>query len=358
MSRRGFVKWLIAAAAMVAAMFYGLFQLLTRVGPESQKPLTAQPETTAPQPETPPTQEAPAAPGKLLTSFFVLSDLHVSIYDDTRSKKLRLALDDITKLEPKADTILLGGDLTDYGMEAEYAELKKILGEFKLPKYYANMGNHDYYDVWIDKGGSFNREALPNGKTDAQSRQRFQTMFGYTDKPYHDVQINGVQILLMSQEAYMQEKPEAGEGAWYSDQQLAWLKAKLKENKPGRPVFIIIHQPLPPAGQEGGSHRVIRGKEFREIVQPYPNVFIVSGHTHQDFENGSSHYTKETFHWFVNSSVGRPSNRNFQANEGNRSQGLHVQVFEDKVVLRGRQFDTKAWIAAADWTIPLERANV
>lgn len=286
-----------------------------------------------------------------LLSYFVFSDMHVSMYDESTSVKLKMALDDVTSFESNIDAILMGGDLTDYGTQTEYNQLKGILGAYKLPKIYGNMGNHDYYDVWIDKNGGFNTGALPNGKTDEQSRQRFQQFMGYA-KPYHDVVLNGVLLIMLSQEVYMQERPEVGEGAWYSEEQLKWFKAKLAEHNDGKPIFVLIHQPLPNIGEDGGSHRLIPAKAFRDILKNYPNVFVISGHTHQDFDNGTTHYTKETFHWFTNASVGRT-----RSNGQTKSQGLYVQVFKDRVELRGREFSKKAWIEAANWKVKLDKAK-
>jgi hypothetical protein len=351
MSRRGFLKWLFAAIAVVAGSFFALFQLLSRLGTTAPPMSAGDPAAPAPTPDAAPDVTTLGSAEPLL-SFFVLSDLHVSVYDESTPRKLNNALDQIVRLGSPVDALLLGGDLTDYGMETECKALETILANHKLPPVYANMGNHDYYNVWIENGG-FSRDTFPNGKTDAQSRDRFMKMFNYT-KPYKDVAINGCQMILMSQEAYTQEKPEVGEGAWYSDEQLAWLKAKLKETTGVKPTFILLHQPLPPEGQDGGSHRVIRAKEFRDIVKPHKNVFVFSGHTHQDFDNGTSHYNKEAFHWFINASVGRT--RNQGATE--RSQGLYVQVYEDRVVVRGREFTNKEWLASADWTVPLERVKV
>ncbi|MDF2659758.1 MAG: metallophosphoesterase [Paenibacillus sp.] len=359
MSRRGFMKWLFAAFAVIAGSFYALFQLLTRVGTQpSAPPAVADIVVPMPKSEPAPAQDVkPVISAEPLLSFFLFSDLHISLYDPATSQKLKQALDDVTKLESKVEAIVFTGDLTDYGTDAEYNALEAILKDYKLPPIYGNMGNHDYYRIWIDKNGGFARETMPNGQTDAESRARFQKMFNLS-KPYSDVTIHGYHLIMMSQETYVQEQPDVGEGAWYSDEQLEWLRAKLKETKDNKPIFVMIHQPLPPEGQDGGTHRVIRAKAFREILKPYPNVFVFSGHTHQDFENGSSHYSKESFHWFVNSSVGRTSNRSFQQEAKDKTQGLYVQVYEDRVVLRGREFSQKSFITAADWTIPLERAKV
>lgn len=359
MSRRGFLKWMMAAFAIVAASFYAMVQLLNRLG--SDRPYMSAGESGASgtndayaQTSAEAEEEKPVVSAVPLLSFFVLSDLHVSVYDESTPRKLKNALDQIAHFDSPVDALLLGGDLTDYGMESEIKSFESIIASYKLPPVYANMGNHDYYNVWIDDNGGFSRDTFPNGKTDAGSRARFMKTFQIPNV-YSDVSLNGYHVILVSQEAYSQEKPEVGEGAWYSDEQLEWLKTKLKKTTDGKPIFVLIHQPLPPQGEDGGSHRLVRAKEFRNILKPYKNVFVISGHTHQDFDNGTSHYSKETFHWFTNASVGRT--RNTQSGV-EKSQGMYVQVYEDRVVVRGREFARNDWIEAANWTIPLEKAKI
>ncbi|MGO4274885.1 phosphohydrolase, partial [Paenibacillus sp. TAF58] len=120
-----------------------------------------------------------------------------------------------------------------------------------------------------------------------------------------------------------------------------------------KPVFVMIHQELPPIGQDGGNHMLIKAKEFREILKPYRNVFVFSGHTHQDFTVGTEHYIKETFHWFKNSSIGLVMNTKYENVRKDAGQGLFVEVYTNKVVLRGREFSNRSWIKEADWTVPL-----
>ena len=67
------------------------------------------------------------------------------------------------------------------------------------------------------------------------------------------------------------------------------------------------------------------------------------------------HYVKDSagFHYFHNSSVGRVLNRSYQNAAKERSQGLYVQVYSDRVTLRGREFSDRTWIKEADWTVKL-----
>lgn len=348
MNRRSFVKWLLAGAAVLAAS--GSVFLRKLLGADSH-PLIApeepSPEVTSPaSAPTPSPSPAPSAParekGKLLSTVFLLSDIHM-IDSQPVVDKVHVALKDLTSLKETSDAIVLGGDLTTYARELDYKLLRTTFNQYKLPPLYGNMGNHEYYDIWLTKEGAWSTETVPNGKTDKGARDRFQKFMGM-EKPYGDAWVNGIHLIMVSQDAYVQEKPDVQEGAWYSDEQLAWLADTLKPHADGSPALVFIHQPLPAIGSDGGNHRLIRATEFRSILAPYPNLFVFSGHTHQDL-NQPNRYTKETFHWFMNASVTRTRNE--------LSQGLLIQVYEGAVDVRGREFSKGAWIAAADWSIPL-----
>ncbi|KIL42560.1 phosphohydrolase [Gordoniibacillus kamchatkensis] len=359
MNRRSFLKSILALLGLLITAGGGLLAWLDR----GRLAASAEPAAAAPQQPIPsPTggdqlaeETATAGPGEPLMSMFVISDLHISLDDPQTSRKLKQALEDMKAFHMPIDALVITGDLTDTGSDRDYKELTRILSGYKLPPLGANMGNHDFYTVWINKNGGWDKDHYPNGKSDAVSREQFMKLMNYK-KTYNEMKVKGYTVLLLSQEAYIQEKPEVGEGAWYSDEQLAWFKERMAEAaRDGKPVFVMTHQPLPPIGENGGTHQLIRAKEFREILKPYKNVFVLCGHRHQDFMNGTNHYVRETFHYFHNSSVGRPLNRNYQQQAKDHAQGMYVQVYADKVVLRGREFETRTFIDEANWTIPLEK---
>lgn len=336
LSRRNFVK-AIAAAVLAAAGGATVWQVWRR---RSGAMAQAEVEGIALLP----------GKGKPLLSFFLLSDLHVSSTDSAMSDKLHMALKDITGLGTPMDTIVLGGDQVDGGRDADYQELTGILSAYKLPKLYGLMGNHEYYHIWYNEKNEWSTGTGPNGRTDAQARARFLQFMRSQERPYSDVWVNGIHLIMLSQEAYVQERPEVGEGAWYSDEQLAWLEQTMQPHADGKPAFVFIHQPLPPDGSDGGSHRLIRNKEFRSILKPYRNVFVFSGHTHRNFET-EGHYVRDTtFHWITNASVGRTRGG---GSVPTPVQGLLVQVYPDQVVARGREFSNRTWIKTADWVLDL-----
>jgi 3',5'-cyclic AMP phosphodiesterase CpdA len=337
---------MIVAFSFIPIGVAGLMEWLFRQTPEQQPASheTAISNAAAP-PEPKPLSTEP------LVSFFLLSDLHVTAEDSTMNEKLHWALQDVSDFESPVDTIVLGGDLTDLGRDSDYVFLKKAFKQYQLPELHANMGNHDYYDIWLTRTGEFSSETMPNGKTDQMSKDRFMNFFGY-NKPYHDAWINGVHFIMLSQDAYVQEKSDVGEGAWYSDEQLDWLEEQMKQHADGKPAIVFIHQPLPEPGQDGATHRLIRAIKFRQILKPYRNVFVLSGHTHMNFV-GTSHYnTQNTFHWFNNASVGRTRGGVPGKGHANPSQGMYVQVFDDRVIVRGREFADRSWIEDASYTVP------
>lgn len=340
MNRRSFIKWLLAALMLIFGASSPWLRKLfgTQMQGETPPPTPSTSPEPTPGPEPDPVKEK----GKLLMSLFLLSDIHM-IDSQPIIDKLHKALKDMTTLNLPYEAVVLGGDLTTYARDLDYRLLREALNQYKLPPLYGNMGNHEFYDIWIDKNGGWSTETVPNGKTDKTARERFQRFMG-VEKPYGDAWVNGVHLIMLSQEAYVQEKPEVQEGAWYSDEQLAWLKSVLKSHADGSPALVFIHQPLPAIGSDGGNHRLIRANEFREILKPYSNLFVFSGHTHQDL-NQPNRYVKESFHWFMNASVGKT--------RGEKSQGMYIQVYEGAVVVKGREFTDSSWIAVADWEIPL-----
>lgn len=345
-SRRTFIKAFVSVLLAAAGGGYLWRRWKDRQGSAQATP----PAPVSPAGEPPAAPPPPSGVGEPVLSFFLLSDIHMTTGNPDIVAKLHMALKDISRFETPVDTMVLGGDLVDGGREGDYELLKEILSGYKLPQAYGNMGNHEYYDIWYNGSGDWSTQTGPNGKTDAQSRERFIRFMGYKDRPYHDVWVNGVHLIMLSQEAYVQERPEVGEGAWYSDEQMAWLEKTMQAHADGSPAFIFIHQPLPPEGQDGGQHRLIRAKEFRSILRPYRNVFVLSGHTHRNLETDGRYVRDTTFHWFSNASVGKTR---AAGSVPSPVQGLYIQVYKDQVVVLGREFSNRSWIKAAEWTVRL-----
>ncbi|UUZ90330.1 hypothetical protein LJK87_30885 [Paenibacillus sp. P25] len=125
MSRRAFIRWMLGLLVMIGAAGTGLFKVLQKAadspaaGGDEEAVVLQKPE---PRPEV---HTAAADGNGPLFSFMILSDLHISTYDPLTVQHMKEALEDIKRLDSPIDTIVITGDLTDYGRDVDYKELKK-----------------------------------------------------------------------------------------------------------------------------------------------------------------------------------------------------------------------------------------
>ena len=63
------------------------------------------------------------------------------------------AIHALLRLDPRPDVVILTGDATDCGLDAEYAVLKELLGRLPMPVY-AVPGNHDRRDAMREAFGA------------------------------------------------------------------------------------------------------------------------------------------------------------------------------------------------------------
>ena len=87
-----------------------------------------------------------------MPKLLVMTDTHIcapgqSIIGLSPSKRLAAALDHALAAHPDAAALILMGDLTHHGADAEYSELASILGDVPIP-IIPMLGNHDRRDAF------------------------------------------------------------------------------------------------------------------------------------------------------------------------------------------------------------------
>ncbi|MVO98154.1 metallophosphoesterase family protein [Paenibacillus lutrae] len=303
-----------------------------------------------------------AIPGeeKPLLTFPVLSDIHIQSWDPRSHQKFKAALADLRTIDPEADALVINGDLTN-GMPADYAKLSELMKENPHPrKVFYTMGNHEFYKAWMDKDGSWNADAFPNGETEQASIGRF-LRFSGGKKVYGDEVVNGFRFIFLGSEQYRQSDPSNLEDAWLSVEQLEFLKASLRKGAAsGKPVFVFLHQPLP--GTVSGTsfccvnnRAIVQHEELTKILSAYPQAILFSGHTHWELKLPGT-LVRNKFTMVNSSSVFQPWTDNGNGGEiltgPEESEGLYVEVYKDKVSIKGRDFYRQRWISEAEFTIP------
>ncbi|GGO08165.1 metallophosphoesterase family protein [Saccharibacillus kuerlensis] len=168
--------------------------------------------------------------------------------------------------------------------------------------------------------------------------------------PYHDHWLGGYHFIFLGSETPHPKDCDL------SAAQLEWLKERLAEEaSPDRPVFVFLHQPLMDtvAGsmQEQGWYGVNQDAELKKVLTECPQAILFSGHTHWQLEAKRTMYDGQGVmpSMFNASSVGYLWTD--QDDHLTGSEGLQVEIYENRVVVRGRDFVRRSWIERAEYTV-------
>lgn len=285
-------------------------------------------------------------------NFAVISDIHMT-KETARRDMLRFGLQDMEDFSAPLDALVLSGDLTDHGEEAEWEMLKSAFSGYNPAKnLIMAQGNHD---TWTeDDKYDLARTYFIKYNKEIAGRE--------IENEYYSTKINGYTFIVLASETDRT-------AAYISDKQLEWLRAEMETaSKDGLPIFVISHWPinqshgLPETWGEDDMEPDDGGlgdqsAQVEEILKSYENVFMITGHIHSGFvkeeQKNIFGYTSVesdgTFH-----SINLPqymylTGRGRIAN----GTGYTVEVYEDEVVLRGRSFSAGVWYSDYIWTIEL-----
>ena len=143
----------------------------------------------------------------------------------------------------------------------------------------------------------------------------------------------------------------------FTDKQLDWLEKTLKENyNTGKNIYLIQHALISGYGAGDDTQtpyysgsinpELPSAKRFMSIIEQYPDIVWISGHTHEDYSLGYNYSNNDgkSCNMIHNSSVGNPTTLtqdvegktviSYDFHEDN-SQGYYVQVFKDSILFNG-----------------------
>ena len=147
--------------------------------------------------------------------FAFLSDTHIGSPNGGAEEDLRRTVADINQMTDIA-FVVITGDITELGTDAEIKLAKEILSELKVP-YYIIPGNHD--SGWSESGGVTFGKIFGNDKF----------VFEY----------NGITFLGCASGPYVR----MSDGHIPRDA-VVWLDAELKKIDPKKPIIFLNHYPL------------------------------------------------------------------------------------------------------------------
>lgn len=271
----------------------------------------------------------PPNPQKLY-SFCALSDIHLTY--DTANEDFQRAL---TFAESNCDFTCVAGDLVSTGSESEMAIYKNIVDTYAPTKpVYAITGNHENYS------------------TISQSY-----MQNYTGNPLYYSFNRGDDVFIM----IGHYGGYGGDGiGWKSDdfvsaEELQWLYEILEENRNKR-CFVFSHV-LPHEHGVGNPNGLYKsaliwkttdngvGQSFMNLLKHYKNVIFFHGHSHTQFwlqeVDKKANYSETDGYRSVHIpslAVPRDLTEGALTNVYAESEGYIVDVYEDCIILNGRDF--------------------
>jgi 3',5'-cyclic AMP phosphodiesterase CpdA len=269
--------------------------------------------------------------------FDVLSDTHVHKNESPKypyNAHFKTALQDLHSLGD-ANALIFNGDLVDNGSAADYQQFSRLLQQTPHPSMILKgMGNHEY----------FSETGIAN------DQKRFLDFAGRSSI-YTETKIGGYSFINLGGDGVLPNEyspnPTKPWTAVLSDDQLAWLSDTLANEPAGNPIFLFLHQPL---------ENVQQRDRLQQILKQHPNVVYFWSHWHTDLREPDYRlFTNMDGYWRVHTGSTSYSITYVggQRNEFNVSDGLRVQVYADRIWIRGRDFLGHQWITQFDHTIPL-----
>lgn len=304
-------------------------------------------------------------------SFLALSDVHITY--DTATTDFQRALAFAENQNIKFSCIC--GDLTDYGTPAQLAQYKAIVDNYaKTKPVYATSGNHEtinaavtdsYISTYTGKPMYYSFGIGPDGSL-------IENDFAHLMRTYSS-SVQDVFIFVGNYACYDQTAKDFKPGNQFSTEELQWLYETLENNRNKRCIVFQHIFPWGGVGNAGGYYKsnFWRGSTeatqkqadcFESLMKHYKNVIWFHGHSHlkfylQEIDKTANYSSADGYRSVHIPSLAVPRD----VVDGSLStiyadsEGYQVDVFSDKLILRGRDFIDNGkdgtWLPIATYNI-------
>lgn len=269
-------------------------------------------------------------------------------------------LKDVKTAKPNSRTVIVAGDLTNNGAQAEFNKYFNTIKQYApagMPVLSA-MGNHDVRGPlsngsYSSLGDNFNTTTLQyylNGVSDTAGLES-----GY-DKPYYHKVVSGYHFFVLNTETGLKDN------SYISDSQLLWLYEELEKIKADdadgiidKPIFVTLHQPLPytfagteaditdEAANETVTNEIIDAamNTLKTLLSGYPVVYF-SGHRHDAASTASVMQNGDNI--YVNMPAATVNHASGEGCNDSTMLSYYVSVHGQSVRFRVRNFNTGMWL--------------
>ena len=269
-------------------------------------------------------------------TFTVLSDVHLEGNNEDRFNLFGEGIRDINANKSN-DFIVFLGDNTMNGQVVELSAFYSILDEYNTIDTYMVTGNHDLCPSDYNTGDYEDlRDRFFKYKNEYSKTQ-------YKDSVYYSVNISDeFQLIVLGSES------DAGIQEDISDEQLNWLESELKTAKDsGKIVFIFNHYPLNNTWADVWSEGHI-GEDSDRVYEILKNaqtqILYFSGHLHMGYYDDKREVVYDDNVTFINVAGFGVDNTDGDADIQHNGTGLQVEVYEDNILIRVRDFAVHKWL--------------
>ena len=299
--------------------------------------------------------------------FAAISDTHIDEKTSFISNTmLKTGLRDMQRAKDRLDAVVFDGDITNHGYFKQWDMFAESVSQYNFTDNICLVvGNHD---TWGPNRDDFTNPV--DGVLPTFIKYNKEISGREIDNMYYSDIINGYYFIMLGSE-------EDHTCAYLSDAQLEWFAEELKKaSGTSLPIFVFLHQPInqthglpysweldksdPP--DEGGigdqSDRVV------EILKKYDNVFYISGHIHAGFKRAQDKIGTDyaSVEYMKNDNgnnvtlINIPSFTNPDVRRGGHIPngcGWIIEAYENKVVLRARNFAAGTYLTKYDVTVDI-----
>ena len=251
-------------------------------------------------------------PDELITSIVAVSDIHVETNNPASYNELRSLLEGI-KAGKDVDAVVYTGDNVMNGQTLENFLFYSAVRAVKPAKNnFVLAGNHDLGNTEGDYEALLDNYLLSNKLYLGEDQ----------GKGYYYREVNGCYIV-----ALISEDPTTWEFVM-SEEQFNWLEGVLKEAKEkDAPVLVFNHFPI---FYSGGP-----GARLASLLNEYSADLFTYGHYHN--EMGADNFSK----WNNVNIINLP--RSTEITDYEAGGGIVIEVYEEEIVVRARNFITGEW---------------
>ena len=294
--------------------------------------------------EIPQSKQLSAVSGTKLYSFSAYSDIHIDkggVWYVDADKHLKEGLQ--YAVDRNSDYLVVSGDVVtnDSGPDKEWIAYEKMLSQsdFVNPVWESN-GNHDMRQE-VNSG---NKSFIKHSGTDSVKG---------SDKTYfYKIEEKTGDIFIFMSLEFNKNPHDAAE---FSSEQLAWAENLIQEyTAKNVNVFLVQHSPIEGFGAGDRmsdpyykallNTKFEANAKFKTMIQTYPNVVWLSGHTHEDFEMdyNYSNENNTACHMIhipslAGSTKANSTDDDLERNGGKgfNSQGYYTEVYQNEIVFYG-----------------------